>query len=276
MRRKKRKKKEAADITFLSYGIVCAAALVLIYNQLFSWMFFSWLYNPYINYGIVIPFVCAYLAYNRRDALKRRRNDYGLVVVAVAFVLFFFSSMYVRAASLLLMVIGLTAFFFGFQTVRKFWFELLYPVFMVPLPEHIIESVGLFLKQTSINAAIWLSSPFAQVSLDLDYIVVNGSYLLRYGMECSGLESFLAFTVFSVLFVHLFERKWWRGSLVVILSPLASMMLNVLRLTLLVAMAPVQGDLVMFLFHLTAGPTMVLIYGLILMMVYRGEIWKKR
>lgn len=277
MKKGKRKaKKDSLDLKFLGYGVVFAAAIVILYSQLFLWILLSWLYNPYVNYGAVVPFICAYLVYRKRELLNMGRNDYGLILVAAAFVLFFFSSMYARAASLVLLLLGLTAFFFGFETLRKFWFEFFYLLFMFPLPPEVIEPIGLVMKQLSLNGALWLSSPFAQASIDADYIVVNGSYVLRYGMECSGLETFMAFAAFSVLFVRLFESRWLRGLLVIALSPVASIALNTVRLALLIAVAQSSGDLVMSIFHLTAGPTMVVIYGIVLILLYRGELWKKR
>jgi exosortase len=271
-----RKKKLKLDYGAIIYGASIGIALILIYNQLSTWMFFSWMYNPYINYGILIPLVCAFLAYRKRDLLKRMRDDRGLLLVAIAVVLLFHNSLYVHALSLLLMITGMAVFFFNLDILKKFWFEISYLVFMIPIPEHITELIGLYLKQLSINASLWLSSFFTQASIELDYIVVNGSYVLQYGMECSGLESFLAFTVFAILFVRLFDNKLWRSLTVVVLSPIAAIVLNILRITLLIAVAPIQGGMLTFLFHLTAGPTMVAIYGTILLMVYRGVIWKKR
>lgn len=282
-RKKKQKLKELLNDNLnkfkkdkvLIYGILFSVAVILIYLGFFSWLFFSWLSNPYINYGIMIPFISAYLIYKKSENAKVEINPYGLFLIIFAVFLFFFSSMYIKALSFMLLVIGLLIYFLGFEFFNKVRFEILYLLFMIPLPEMFIESIGLRLKDVSLSLTFAILSPFLDLGLSSDYITLSGERILRYGLPCSGLESFLAFLAFSVLFAYLYEKKIWRAILLVSVSPFIAIFFNSIRLSILVFVAMMNIDIILTTFHLTSGPFLVVLYGIILIFLYRRSIWKK-
>lgn len=266
---KKRLKKEK----LLIYGILFCGALVLIYWNLFSWLVISWTTNPYINYGIMIPFISGYFIYSKRKLAKTDVNPYGLFIILVSMILYLFSSLYIKALSLLLLISGLVFYFFGTKVLRKIKFEILYLIFMIPLPELSIEIIGFWLKEISLSLSFRILSPFMQLGIRDDYITLAGDSILRYGLPCSGMESFMAFLAFSVLFAYLYERKWWRAGILIGFSPIAAILLNSLRLSIMILVATLSTDLILSVFHLMSGPMLVVLYGIILILIYRRSVW---
>jgi exosortase len=180
--------------------------------------------------------------------------------------------MYMKALSFMILVVGLIVYFFDIRFLNKIKFELLYLLLMIPFPERIIESLGLGLKEISLRSAFVLLSPFLDLGLHQDYITVSGEPVLRYGLPCSGLESFLAFFAFSLLFAYLYEKKPWRAIVLIASSPFVAVLFNSLRLSLLISMATANADIALSFFHLTSGPLLVVIYGILLILIYRRSI----
>jgi exosortase C (VPDSG-CTERM-specific) len=179
------------------------------------------------SYILLIPFVCAYLLYIRRDQLpKNYLSDLPIAVVCLAAGLGILAFTYWsdlagrapvgndRLALLTLSFLCCLAaggfFFFGRAWMRAAAFPLGYLIFMVPMPDAIVDA----LETASKSAAAEVANVFFHLS---------GTPFLREGpffqlpnitievaQECSGIRSSWVLFMTSILAANLFLKTSWR------------------------------------------------------------------
>ncbi len=253
--------------------VIGLIAVLLIYHQTIGWMALNWLLNPYLNYGMLVPFISAYLIWRKREIFKVSPEPKGLAVLLLALVLYLSPSYTLKALSLVALISGSFLLLFGMETFRKIAFPLGFLLLMVPLPDQAVEYVGLHLRTVSVNAAVGFAGLFYEIDFIQDTYIQAGDLVLYVGLPCSGLESFLGFGVFAVLFAYLFESGWRRLGLVVACLCLTVVM-NSFRIFLVVAVGVAFGEAAALgVFHTLSGMVLISIYTMILLFVYRGKLW---
>jgi exosortase C (VPDSG-CTERM-specific) len=125
-------------------------------------------------------------------------------------------------AALVLLFIGLCAFFLGRTLLRAITFPLGFLVCMAPLPVAVSDALETFLQHRSAAAAAGFfklyGTPFFRVET---YFQLPG-FSLNVAPECSGIHSSLALFITSLLAAWLFLRSpWKRAILCLAVLPLA-------------------------------------------------------
>ena len=190
------------------------------------------------SYILLIPFVSAYLLYQRRDQLpKNYVSDLPLAMMSLTgglFVLALTYSLHLagRALSigdrLTLLTISLLCclaaggfFFFGRTWMRAAAFPLAYLTFMIPMPDSMVEA----LEQASSTASAEMANIFFHVSgmpfLRAGQIFQLPNITLEVAQECSGIRSSVVLFITSILAANLFLKTTWRRlALIAIIIPL--------------------------------------------------------
>ena len=57
--------------------VIALAAVLLIYHQTVGWMVLNWILNPYLNYGMLVPFISAYLIWGSVKSSRFQPNLEG-------------------------------------------------------------------------------------------------------------------------------------------------------------------------------------------------------
>jgi exosortase len=250
-------------------GIV---SVLLIYNQVITWMFQNWILNPYMNYGLLVPFISGYLIWKERKHFKVSVDRRGLVLLGLAALLYLAPSFTLRAVSLVLFVSGSFLLLFGKDATRRIVFPLAFLLLMIPLPDFMIEYVGLHLRNVSVNLAFGLVDIVYDIQIINDTYIQAGDLTFYVGLPCSGIESFLGFGVFALLFAYLFEKGWKRPGLIVVCLGLTIAM-NIFRIFLVVVVGIWFGEeAAMGVFHTLSGMVLISIYTIILLFVYRRRL----
>jgi len=189
------------------------------------------------SYILLIPFVSAYLLYQRRDQLpKNYVSDLPLAMISLTgglFVLALTYSLHLgRAPSIgdrvTLLTISLLCFlaaggffFFGRTWMRAAAFPLAYLTFMIPMPDSMVEA----LEQASSTASAEMANIFFHLSgmpfLRAGQIFQLPNITLVVAQECSGIRSSVVLFITSILAANLFLKTTWRRlALIAIIIPL--------------------------------------------------------
>ena len=131
----------------------------------------------------------------------------------------------------------------GWAGWRAYWFPLLFLVFLVPLPDFMLEAVTGSLK----NKVSWatefllhnLGYPIARDGVTLTI----GQYQLLVADACSGLNSIVALAALGVLYTHLMRHRnpWRNTALLLAIVPIA-VFVNLIRVLFLVLLTYHVGD----------------------------------
>jgi exosortase D (VPLPA-CTERM-specific) len=220
-----------------------------------------WAENEDYSYGFLIPFVSAYLLWEKRKILSEIpvRNTWGGLPILLLFMLLSLygvlgSSGNISMPSIPVLVALFILFCFGVEAVKRLMLPLGFLIFMVPLPAVIDRILGLQLKTISTRlggAFINLCNIPVHVSGN---IIDLGETQLQVADACSGMRYLLPLLALGFLYAHFFERTLWKRAVCVLASIPLGVLFNALRVGLTGLMADRFGtDVALGLFHSLSG-----------------------
>jgi exosortase len=209
-------------------GVVFAAAasLVVVLGVLYrsvlpSWFADLWM-DPNYSHGVLVPFVSAWLAYDRRAqlaALIPHPSASGLVLVLGSLTLFaagiLAAELFITRISFVFLITSLIIFIFGYAYASALALPLGFLLFMVPLPQLIFNAVALPLQLFASQLAISVLQAVNLPALREGNVILLPNAALEVAEACSGLRSMISLGATSVLLAVLSVRgTWWRVALV--------------------------------------------------------------
>ncbi|MEP0844229.1 MAG: exosortase/archaeosortase family protein, partial [Phycisphaerae bacterium] len=238
--------------------------------------------NSDYSAGPIVVVIAAWLIWSRRKALKDLtlepcRWGAALLVASQALrvygLLFAYGSL--ERYSLVLTVISLCLWAFGWQTTRRLSWVLLFLFLAVPLPMRVHNSVSIPLQTfATVSAKFGLEM--------LGYIIEREGNVLRLSSQttiavaeaCSGLRMLLAFVVVSATVAFIVRLPWWRRMILVASSIPIAVVANTLRLIVTALLFEhTSSELANRFFHDFAGVTMMPLALLLLMGELRLMRW---
>jgi exosortase A len=246
---------------------VIAALILVVYRDVFPTLWRTWRENENYSHGYLVPPVVAFLFW-----IERRRFAHAIgtgsawgIALIVAALLGHIAS--IRAGvfmtqgySLVLLLFGLSLFFFGRAATRAIWFPLGYLVFALPMPPLIVSVLSFQLKVFAAKAgsAIAALAGIPLVRSGMTIHMASGS--LRIADPCSGLRSLIALVALGALFAYFTRASLWKRLVLFVSAVPLAVVANIVRIALLCAVANVSGiDAALGFFHKFSGILLFLI-----------------
>jgi exosortase B len=234
----------------LARWLPVVVGIIALYSPtfLYSWNV-VWSQDDYA-YGPLILIVCCWMLWRDRDQLlntvepERASAWAWLVFGLVLFIVGRSQGIYIfELGSLSLVLAGALVVVSGPKSLRLARFPLLFMLFMLPLPNPLVDAVTGPLKQ--------IVSVFAQTILyHAGYPIARSGVLLmidQYQLlvadACSGLHSMFSLTALGVLYMHMQgKREWWRNAILLSCILPIAFFANVVRVMVLVLITYYFGD----------------------------------
>jgi len=211
-------------------GLLLVAVLVALYAPVLRRLALQWYVDPDYSHGFLVPFLSAFLLWQRRDRLRRiprRPSSWSIAVVLFSLGLLFVGSLgaelFLTRISMLGVICGLIVYFAGWALLRAMAFPLAFLLFAIPIPVLIYNEIVFPLQ--------FLASRFATNMLELLNIfpiMREGNVLIMPNMRlevveaCSGIRSLMSLLALAAGYGYLAERsvavRWF---LIVAMIPLA-------------------------------------------------------
>jgi exosortase D (VPLPA-CTERM-specific) len=200
--------------------------------QMLGWL----LTRPEYSHGIIIPFVAAFLVWQRRDQIERMPFTgswaglllalFGAAVGAVGKMSALFTiEQYAAFITLYGLVLALT----GWKVFRLLWVPLLVLIFMVPLPEFLYQNFSAQLQLWSSQVGVWFMRLFG-VSVYLEGNVIDlGVYKLQVAEACDGLRYLFPLMTIGFLIAYFFKTALWKRALLFLSSIPITILMNSFR-----------------------------------------------
>ncbi len=192
------------------------------------------------GYGYFIPFVSAYLIWQRSDTL--RENDCagawsGLWLVLGGLLLGLVGALSaIRMTSqygFVLALFGLAVTWLGWSGTRVIAIPLGILVFMIPLPQFLLRELSEQLQLLSSQLGVWLIRAF-DISVYLEGNVIDlGSMKLQVVEACSGLRYLFPLMVLGFIAAYQFRAPLWKRVVLVLSTIPMTILINSLRIGLI-------------------------------------------
>lgn len=221
------------------WGLLLLAHLVTLYifRDGLSLMTEWWEKEEY-SHGYMIPFVAAFLLWQRLNRLpEASRNGgswfgFGFLVAGLAvFVLGELSALYTLIQyGFLLSLFGIALAFFGWGGMRLLWVVFAYLIFMIPLPNFLYANLSSQLQLLSSQIGVAVIRLFG-ISVYLEGNVIDlGPMQLQVAEACSGLRYLFPLMSFGFLIACLFRGPFWQRALLFLSTIPMTIFMNSFRI----------------------------------------------
>jgi len=224
-------------LTLLAWILLAAAlgAAILAVNSGMAWMLRSFL-TPQYSYAIIIPFVAAFLVWQRRDQIERMPfagSWAGLLLVLLGAGLGGIGKMSalftIEQYSWFIMLYGLILALTGWNVFQRLWMPLLVLIFMVPLPQFLYQNFSAQLQLLSSQIGVWFMRLFG-ISVYLEGNIIDlGVYKLQVAEACDGLRYLFPLMTIGFLIAYFFKAALWQRILLFLSSIPITILMNSFR-----------------------------------------------
>jgi exosortase len=196
-------------------GALLVAVFVALYFSVLVHLVRQWYIDPDYSHGFLVPFLSAFLIWQRRDKLSevvRRPSSWGLLIVVFSLGLLFLGSLgaelFLTRVSMIGTICGMIVYFSGWRLLRSMAFPLAFLLFAIPIPAVIYNEIVFPLQ----GIASRFATSFLEM-LNLFPIMREGNVLIMPGMRlevveaCSGIRSLMSLLALAAGYGYLAEKS---------------------------------------------------------------------
>src|SRR6202167_1349124 len=226
----------------LSGGLVLVAAIVALLSLWAFWavltrMWGWWIDQPEYSHGLLIPPVAAFLMWQQKDRLERipfTANWWGVQIVLLGgglLIIGQLGTVYTAVQyAYVITLYGLILSFLGWPAFRLIAVPLLILLFMIPLPEFVMNNLSTKLQLLSSQIGVYFMRLFG-ISVFLEGNVIDlGGYKLQVAEACSGLRYLFPLMTLGFLIAYFYKGALWKRIVTFISSIPVTVLMNSFRI----------------------------------------------
>ena len=227
--------RETPWIWFLLLATI--ALSIATFHDGLAYMLRSWQGQEEYSYGFLIPFISAFLIWQRKEFLRQIPFHGSWAGVAVTGIgLLFFALGYVSAVysivqySFVIVLTGLALAFMGLPAFRMIWVAFVVLMFMVPLPGFLNNSLSNEFQLLSSRLGVGFIRMLG-ISVFLEGNVVDlGAYKLQVVEACSGLRYLYPLMTFGFITGYFYKSAWWKRAVIFLSTIPITILMNSFRI----------------------------------------------
>lgn len=243
-----------------AFFIVTVFSATLLSWQNFTKLWDDWTDLPAYSHGILVPFVFALLLYMERNRLKNLEDSpsfwgvfligSGVLCLAVGTV----SGLYfIQQISILFLVAGIVAGYWGIKTLNATRFPILYLLFMIPLPYLVFNAIALPLQMVAAKGSAHLLE-ILQIPVYREGNIINLPHIsLGVVQACSGIQSLVSLLAIAVLLMKIGNLKGLPALLFILSAIPIAVIANMVRIAGAGILGSMNPDLAEGFFHMFSG-----------------------
>ena len=197
-------------------GLAISFAIAFAYATVLVKLFRDWWSDENYSHGLLIPFIIGYIIWTQREKLARVPENSSVLWggAAILFALFALwagvagAELYTQRLSLLLLLGGITVYFWGFRLLQLLLvpFGLLFLAF--PIPAIIFNKIAFPLQLFASRCAVWsmsvLGIPVLRQGNIIELKPLNSfdTKKLEVVEACSGIRSLMTLVTLAVVFAY--------------------------------------------------------------------------
>ncbi len=285
---------------------VIAITVIAFYFQDLTLIFINALSDEATYHILAIPVLFGYLLYRKRKMVSATLSQnnpntasnsftknftpiVGVLLCTTAILAYWFGSytftpIEYHMLTLPVLASGLILILFNGQTLKQLIFPIVFLFFLTPPPTEILYSVGSTLSDLSAHASNGLANVFgiastisAQYGSPIITITRADQTIMNFSVDvaCSGVYSLVGFLIFAVFIAYISRGKLWSKPIILLLGIPLIIVLNIIRITTILAIGNAYGDqLALQVFH-ALGATVLMFIGTLILLVTTEKFIKK-
>jgi exosortase len=201
--------------------IALAAALAFVYASVFTKLGHDWWTDENYSHGLLVPFIIAYILWTQAPRLKAASRRASLVWggAMIACALFALwagtvgAELFVQRMSLVLMLAGITLYFWGARLLQLVLVPLVLLVLAIPIPAIVFNKIAfplqLFASRCAVEVMRWFDIPVLRQGnvIELMPLGARETRKLEVVEACSGIRSLMTLMTLAVVFAYFTHPK---------------------------------------------------------------------
>ena len=241
------------------FGVAVTAAVLLSWQN-FRKLWDDWMTLPAYSHGVLVPFVFALLIYLERDRLRNLDDTpslWGVFLIGAGVLLLATGTVsglyFIQQVSLLFLVAGIVAGYWGLRTLIATRFPILYLLFMIPLPYLIFNAIALPLQMMAAKGSAHLLE-MLQIPVYREGNIINLPHIsLGVVKACSGIQSLVSLLAIAVLLAKIGNLKTFPATLFILSAVPIAVVANMIRIAGAGVLGSMNPDLAEGFFHMFSG-----------------------
>lgn len=223
---------------FTIYHWIAFGLFALLYLPVLIGLVGEWYTDDNYSHGFLIPLVTGWLLWKKRKKLKELispvGDNAGLFVILAGMVIFVLANAmaeyFTLRVSLVITLYGLVWYLLGRKFAFAAWFELLYLLFMIPLPYVIYYSLTFPMQLFATKVTVKILSFIGMSAVQQGNIIHLPGYSLEVAEACSGLRSLISLLALGALYARLTQKDLPRQIILFVSTVPIAIAANVFRI----------------------------------------------
>ena len=195
---------------------VLIGAVALLYAPVLQRLVQQWYSDPEYSHGFIVPVLSGFVAWRKRKLLSeipiKPSIAMGIAVVLASLFLLLVGSLgaelFLTRVSLVLMIVGLILYFFGYPILRELAFPVGFLLLAIPLPALIYNQIVFPLQLIASQLATGLLDvTHAMPILREGNVLILPNSTLEVVEACSGIRSLMSLTTLAIGYGYLVEKN---------------------------------------------------------------------
>ncbi len=196
--------------------LALTAAIAFLYHTTLTKLARDWWDDPNYSHGLLVPLIIAYILWTERERLARIPprpalwTGFGLIACGVAGVWAGIAGaeLFVQRTSLVMLLMGLALFFFGWRHLRAIAVPLLLLVLAIPIPSIVFNKIAfplqLFASRCAVSAMRGMDIPVLRDGNVIELMPLGATIpkKLEVVEACSGIRSLMTLLTLAVVFAY--------------------------------------------------------------------------
>src|SRR5829696_9210281 len=197
-------------------GLAISFAIVFAYATVLVKLFHDWWTDENYSHGLLIPLIIGYIIWSQRDKLARVPARPTLLLGGAAILLALLTlwagvagaELYTQRLSLILLLAGITVYFWGLSLLRLILVPLSLLFLAIPIPTIIFNKIAFPLQLFASRCAVWsmsvLGIPVLRQGNIIELKPLNSfdTKKLEVVEACSGIRSLMTLLTLAVVFAY--------------------------------------------------------------------------
>lgn len=233
----------------ISFSVLAVLLVFALYDHGLNRMVNYWFTREEYSHGVLIPFITAFLIWQKRDVLERIPFDgswAGVVVTLLGSLIISIGNISAITAIMqygfVITLAGFALAYMGWRGFKEIWIPLLLLFFMIPFPDVIIQDLSRHLQLISSSIGVWIIRLFG-ISVYLEGNVIDlGVYKLQVVEACSGLRYLFPLMTLGFVCAYIYKAALWKRIAVFLSTIPITIFLNSFRIGMIGVLVEYWGQ----------------------------------